>query len=158
MNKRPIWLLGLATALLALGCSEQTPSGLENQPAGLEPRLQAVISVDIDIKPDSDPNCFNNDGHGVIPVAILSCFCGFDASTVDPNTVMLDGLSVAVRGRSNKLLAHIEDVNEDGLLDLVVQIEDVVGAFTSGSGTATLTGQTFGGQDIQGTDAICIVP
>ena len=28
--------------------------------------------VEIDIKPGSDPNCFNNNGHGVIPVAILS--------------------------------------------------------------------------------------
>ena len=35
--------------------------------------------VAIDIKPGSDPNCFNNDGHGVIPVAILSS-TDFDAT------------------------------------------------------------------------------
>ena len=30
-----------------------------------------VLQVAIDIKPGSDPNCFNNNGNGVIPVAIL---------------------------------------------------------------------------------------
>ncbi len=119
----------------------------------------SMITVAIDIKPGSDPNCFNNDGHGVIPVAILGS-ADFDVTQVDPESVQLQGLSVAMRGKSNKLLAHIEDVNGDGFDDLVVQIEDVDGIFTSGTGTATLTGTLlpeFGGASIQGTDNICIV-
>jgi hypothetical protein len=115
------------------------------------------IQVDIDIKPGSDPNCFNNDGHGVIPVAILGS-ATFDVASVDPGTVQLDGLSVRARGKSNKLLAHVEDVNGDGFDDLVVQIEDADGTFSTGSGIARLTGALFDGTAFYGTDDICVVP
>ena len=62
-------------------------------------------------------------------------------------------------GKSNKLLASMEDVNGDGHIDLVVKIEDQDGVFTQGSGIATLTGNllpAFGGTAIEGTDTICI--
>jgi hypothetical protein len=120
----------------------------------------AALEVEIDIKPGSDPNCFNNDGHGVIPVAILGS-ADFDVTQVDAGTVKLEGLDVAARGKAEKLLAHVEDVNGDGFDDLVLNIEDTDGTFSSGSGTATLTGNlltAFGGTPIQGTDAICVVP
>lgn len=115
------------------------------------------VQVDIDVKPGSDPNCFNNDGNGIIPVAILST-ADFDATQVDPETVTLEGLALKAVGKSNKLLAHIEDVNGDGFLDLVVQIQDTDGAFASGEGTATLTGNLFDGTPIEGSDSICVVP
>jgi len=66
-----------------------------------------------------------------------------------------------VAGKSDKYLAHTEDVNGDGLADLVVQIEDTDQVFTSGTASATLTGKLyleFGGTPIEGTDTICIVP
>jgi hypothetical protein len=116
-----------------------------------------VVPVDIDVKPGSDPNCFNNDGHGVIPVAILGS-ADFDVTQVDPATVQIEGLAVGARGKSNKLLAHIEDTNGDGFDDLVVQIEDVDGTFASGSGTATLTGNLWDGTPFEGSDEICVVP
>lgn len=115
------------------------------------------IQVEIDIKPGSDPNCFNNDGHGVIPVAILGS-ASFDVRDVDPASVQLEGVAVSARGKSNKLLAHYEDTNGDGFEDLIVQIEDADGAFASGSGTATLFGSLFDATPIEGSDEICIVP
>lgn len=115
-----------------------------------------ILLVTIDIKPGSDPNCFNNDGHGVIPVAIFSS-ADFDATQVDPSTVFLDGQGVRVVGKGNTQ-AHIEDVNGDGLVDLVVQIEDTDGTYEEGDTIATLTGETFDGTQVQGTDTICIVP
>ena len=42
----------------------------------------------------------------------------------------------------------------DGLLDLVVQIVDQDGIFAVGSSVATLTGETFGGAAVTGTDAV----
>ena len=96
----------------------------------------------------------------MIPVAILGSDV-FDVTTVDPGTVALEGQTVAARGKAGRLLAHIEDVNGDGFMDLVVQIEDVDGGFASGSGYATLTGNLlaeFGGTPIEGTDEICVVP
>jgi len=130
----------------------------EDQPAA---RAQChLITVTIDIKPGSDHNCVNNNGSGVIPVAILSG-ADFNATQVDPGTVQLAGLAVKVAGKSNKYLAHIEDVNHDGFNDLVVQIEDTDHVFTVGTTTATLKGKlypTFGSTAIEGTDSICIVP
>jgi len=117
------------------------------------------LIVEIDIKPGSHPNCFNNDGNGVIPVAILGSV-DFDVTQIDADTVELEGMPVAVKGKSNKLLAHIENVNGDAYDDLVIQIEDIDGAFSDGDTTATLTGKLkpeFGGTFFEGTDTICIV-
>ena len=112
--------------------------------------------VEIDVKPGSDPNCFNNNGNGVIPVAILTTDT-FDAATVDPFTVTLDGAGVRVKGKSGNAGA-LEDVDGDGDLDLVVQIEDQDGTYEEGDSIATLNGETFLGEPIEGTDSICIVP
>ena len=114
-----------------------------------------VKTVSIDIKPGSDPNCFNNDGHGVIPVAILGS-ADFDVNEIDPSTVQLEGLDVRAVGKSNKFLARIEDSNLDGFDDLVVQIEDQDGTFSLGDATATVTGSLLDGTPIEGTDSICI--
>jgi hypothetical protein len=113
------------------------------------------ITIDIDIKPGSDPNCFNNDGNGVIPVAILGS-AEFDVTQVDPASVQLEGMAVRAVGKADKLQAHVEDVNADGFEDLVLQIEDTDGTFASGSGTATLTGQLLDGTPIEGSDSICV--
>lgn len=122
-------------------------------------RISAVptpMEVEIDIKPGSDPNPINQGSNGLVPVAIFSS-PEFDATTVDPTSVSLAGASVAVRGKG-KSMTHEEDVNGDGLVDLVVQVEtqgfDDLGA----GGTVELTGTTFGGEDIVGYDEVVIVP
>ena len=117
-----------------------------------------AIDVSIDIKPGSYPNAINLGSHGLIPVAILSDE-QFDATTVDPDTVELAGAGVEVRGKGNKYMAHEEDVDGDGLVDLVVQVatENLApGSFQDGY--AILTGETFDGQLIEGMDEITIVP
>ena len=114
------------------------------------------LPVTVDIKPGSDPNCFNNDGHGAIPVAILGSAV-LDVTQIDASTVELQGMAIKAVGKSNKLLAHIADVNEDGFNDLVVQIEDSDGVFTPGDTTATVTGNLFDGTPFEGADTICIV-
>lgn len=117
-----------------------------------------VIEVSVDIKPGSWPNTINLGSNGVIPVAILTTE-SFDATSVDPSTVQLEGLGVAMRGKSEKLLANEEDVDEDGDIDLVVKIETEnleSGAWQSG--LIVLTGETYDGQAIEGCDEIIIVP
>lgn len=117
-----------------------------------------LIYVEIDIKPGSYPNSINLGSEGVIPVAILSS-SEFDATTVDPATVELAGAGVELRGKSDKAMAHREDVNKDGRIDLVVQITTQnldPGAFQDGY--ATLTGKTYSGLYIEGADEIIIVP
>ena len=114
-----------------------------------------VVQVSIDIKPGSDPNCFNNNGNGVIPVAILGSN-NFDAAQVDAGTVQLEGMSVRAVGHGDRLQAHLEDVNGDGYTDLVVQIADEDGVFQAGDSTAVLTGSLYDGTSIEGSDSICV--
>ena len=116
---------------------------------------ESVVNIDIDIKPGSDINPINNNGNGVIPVAIFGNET-FDVSQINLSTVELEECAIKAVGKKGKLLAHIEDINDDGYADLVVQIEDVAGAFVGP--TATLTGELFDGTLIEGTDVICIVP
>ena len=71
--------------------------------------------------------------------------------------MQLDGLGIKAVGKSNKLLAHIEDVDGDTFNDLVVKIEDEANSFPNGDSTATVTGSLLDGTDFQGTDSICIV-
>ena len=63
--------------------------------------------------------------------------------------------------KSNKLLAHYDDINSDGIIDLMVQIQDSDGSLSEGQGTALVTGKltdACGGFPIVGEDSICIVP
>ena len=118
---------------------------------------ETVSVVNIDIKPGSDPNSINLSSAGVIPVAILSALT-FDATTVDPDTVLLEGASVKVVGKADKFLCHQEDVNEDGLLDLVCQMLTEELQIVIGDSAAELTATTFDGTSIRGEDTIQIVP
>lgn len=115
------------------------------------------IEVTIDIKPNSEPNCINNDGNGVIPIAILGTV-DFDVTQIDAASVLLEGMGIRIAGKSNKLLSHISDSNGDGIDDLFCQIEDFDGALEEGAESATLTGMLLDGTPIIGTDSICIVP
>jgi len=117
-----------------------------------------ALQVEIDIKPGSYPNVINLGLQGVIPVAILSSD-EFNATQVDPSSVTLSGAGVAVRGKGNNTLAHIEDVNGDGRDDLLLQVEtENLSASAFQDGFALLEGQTFDGVLIEGWDEIIIVP
>lgn len=117
----------------------------------------SVITVQIDIKPGSYPNAINNDGRGVIPVAVLGS-ADFEVSLILVDTVTLQGMSIKVVGKASKMLYHYEDVNGDGFDDLVLQIQDMDGAFQPGTVTATLSGELLCGTPIVGQDDITIVP
>ncbi len=109
-----------------------------------------VLGVDMDIKPGSDPNSINLKSKGVVPVAILTTD-EFNANAVDPDMVFFAG---ALPVRSTEC-----DVDGDGDLDLLFhfntqELEDL----DEDSTEATLTGATYSGQPIQGTDTVNIVP
>lgn len=114
--------------------------------------IKCIRTVDVDIKPGSDPNGVNPNNNGVIPVAILSD-AGFDASDVDPATLQFGpaGALVAHNG-------HLEDVNNDGLVDMLGHFRTRDTGIAPGDTEACITGTTFGGLVFEGCDAIKTVP
>ena len=117
--------------------------------------LPPVIPIQIDIKPGSFPNSINLGSKGTIPVAIFSTPT-FDATTIDPTTVTLADAPVRLRGKGRPM-ASAEDVNGDGLLDLVVHVKTKDLELTDADSQAQLTGETFDGVSIVGTDTIRVV-
>jgi len=140
-----------AFLFLDSGCSRYSDGGFGNRCF-----IPNALTVEIDITPGSDPNCFNANGHGVIPVTILGSD-SFDVTTIDPSTLLFGGLEVRVRGNKGPLCS-LDDSNVDGLLDLVCKFEDNADYWDPGNGDATLTGNLYDGTEFKGTDSICVVP
>jgi len=111
--------------------------------------VDVQVQVEIDIKPGSDPNSINLKSKGVVPVAVLTTD-GFDASTVDPDTVEFAG-ATPVRWT-------MADVDGDGDMDLLFHFKTQDLNLTQDSTEATLTGTTYGGDPIEATDTVNIVP
>jgi len=117
----------------------------------------AVTLVAIDIKPESSDNTINLGSNGKVPVAILSNPT-FDAQRVDPATVTLAGAQVALKGKADKYMIASQDVNGDGLLDLIVHVDTTALQLSAGDTRAVLEGKTYDGVCIRGMDTVRIVP
>jgi probable HAF family extracellular repeat protein len=111
-----------------------------------------TVKVGIDIKPGSDPNCLNVNGHGVIPVAINGTE-DFDVNEVNLSSLNFAGLDVRVKGNGEPQCGY-EDWNEDGSTDLVCHFVDDSDKWAPENDTATLTGMLTDGTYIQGEDSI----
>jgi len=115
--------------------------------------------VPIDIKPGSDPNSLNLNGNGVVPVAILGTTL-FDVATIDIGTIRFGpGEAAPVHD------GHLEDVNGDGLTDLVLHCrEGEIGLNPALPGNTLLDVQltaslnTDPGVTIEGDDEVRITP
>jgi Tol biopolymer transport system component len=118
----------------------------------------SLIQVEIDIKPGSNPNSINcTSSEAVIPVAILTT-PGFDATTVDHTTVSFEGATETHLDRKTGLpRRHEEDVDGDGDTDLVSHFRYGDTGLDCFSTEGTLSGETFEGIQIQGTDAVTMV-
>jgi hypothetical protein len=118
-------------------------------------KYSQFVNVQIDIKPGSYPNSINLGSNGNVPVAIFSTL-DFDATTVNPETVSLAGATVKVKGKGTPM-AFGEDVDGDGLIDLVVHVDTTALELTGSDTDAILEGQTYDGVRIRGTDTVRIV-
>jgi hypothetical protein len=108
-----------------------------------------TVEVEINIKPGSYHNSINPRSKGVIPVAIITTD-DFDATMVDPSTVMFGPGGASMIHRK----AHVEDVDEDGDLDLVFHFYTQETGFACGDIETILTGQTWDGIPIEGAGEV----
>ena len=106
-----------------------------------------VLTVDIDIKPGNDVNPVNPRSKGVLKVAILTTE-NFDASKVDPHTVRFGA------GAAEPVGYRLKDFDSDGDYDLVLKFRTRETEIACGDAEAALTGQTFNGVRITGTDSV----
>lgn len=113
-----------------------------------------VLQVAIDIKPGSYPNAINLTEKGVIPVAVLgSAF--LKVRQINPATLLLENMPVQAVA-SGKLLVHYDDINGDGIEDLVVQFANT-GSLPVDATTATLIGNLYDSTMIKGSDSVFVV-
>jgi hypothetical protein len=114
---------------------------------------EVITIVAIDINPGSYPNSINLGSRGVIPVAILSTK-DFDATKVDPLSVKFGPAGATEVHKKG----HIEDVDKDGDLDMVLHFNTQDTGIKAGDTEVSLTGKTIDGKSIKGIDAIVTVP
>lgn len=115
-----------------------------------------VINVALDIRPATMPNNVNLRSRGSLPVAILS-----EATFYAPSEIAVATLRFGRTGAEASLKRcnpWPEDVNADGLLDLVCHFDTQIAAFQAGDTQGVLKGETIGGVKVTGTDSVRIVP
>lgn len=108
---------------------------------------QPVVEVPIDVKPFDDRNRINPRAKGTLWVAILSD-TAFDPLQVDTESVRLG--TEGARAERHR----VQDVNADGLDDLLLRfsLRDV--EILCGDTTLGLTGRSFAGERLRGEDRI----
>ena len=107
-------------------------------------------SVGIDLKPGSDSNCLNPSSKGRTPVAILAS-SAFDPLQTDRSSILAGELVPPVRWNRG------EDVNGDGLFDLVLHFktQDLHAAgLLIDDGELWISGEMMGGGGFQGSDLV----
>ena len=115
-----------------------------------------VKAIGIDIRPGTTPNNVNLRSGGRLPVAILSGGT-FNA----PTDVAIDSLSFGHDGTELSLAkcnAASEDVNLDGLMDLVCLFDSKLAGFRAGDLQGVLRAETTAGEKIKGVDSVRVVP
>jgi len=104
------------------------------------------VSTPTEVAGDILPKSINVHKQGVIPVAILAT-SEFDATSVNPSSVRF--------GPANATATHnaMEDVDDDGDIDLLLKFNAPQTGIVCGSTRASLTGKTFDGEPVQGSDS-----
>lgn len=124
--------------------------------AGFVVKLSNGLEVVSDVNPGSDPNSLNPRSRGVIPVAILTTTTAagepldFDATQLDPASVTFGPAGARIAHR----LGHLEDVDGDSDLDLLLHFRTRETGIECGDSSVSLSGETLEGRTVTSSDAI----
>jgi len=146
------------------GNNTLVPAGTHTDQRGFQRFVNSVVDmgsvefgdgvfVTVDIKPYDELNSIDPRSKHEIPVAILTTE-EFDATAVYIDSVRF-GPSGAAKYHKH---AHLEDVDKDGDVDLLLHFDVRHTGISCGDSIAVLNGQTLIGQAIAGADSIRTVP
>jgi hypothetical protein len=108
-----------------------------------------TLTVRLDIRPGDLSAQINPRSRGVIPVGILGSDT-LDVADIDVTTLAFGPNEAAAAHRHG----HREDVNYDGIMDLMLHFRTQDTGIACGDESAMLTGETLDGQPIEGSDSI----
>jgi hypothetical protein len=109
----------------------------------------------VDIMPGTFPNNIKQGSKGGMPVAIFGTPT-FNATQVVPTAVKVANATVKLKIKG-VLQYSFSDVNHDGHMDMVVQVQRQELGLTQSDVSADLTGMTTTNQPIFGSDSVLIV-
>lgn len=118
-------------------------------------QCEEPLAVPVDFRPGSDRNSFNcAAANGVLPLAILGTG-EFPVARIDHRTVRC-GPAGATEAHANRYgpLRHEEDVNGDGLGDLVFHFRTGETGLQCADTKIAVSGETYDGLSFQGSDTI----
>jgi hypothetical protein len=116
--------------------------------------VDPVVSVEIDIRPGSDPNSVDPSLEGDLPVAIL----GSDTFVVSEVGVMTLAFGPGGAPFGPSRGPHFEDSNGDSFTDLMVHFRIEQTGIAFGDMEACVTGERLDGTPFEGCDAVRTVP
>lgn len=140
-----------AAETLVESCPESFRGFFEMAVKGVTEGPVSFLPVQIDIKPGGTPNAINPRSNGVIPVAVLG------TSTFPVVFVNQSSVRFGPAGAAPQNGGQSEDVNDDGIMDLVFHFRTQDAAIVCGDTEETVTGTLTNGVSFRGSDAIVTV-
>jgi hypothetical protein len=141
------WSVALSGDTLAVGArwEDSAATGIDGDQSNTG-FIGTVVAIHaFDGKPTQDTSLTSND---IIPVAVLGSV-NFDATQVDFSTTRY-----GPRKASPIHDGHVEDVNNDGILDMAFHFDTKDTGITCDDFRVTLSGETFSGDAFTGTESI----
>jgi hypothetical protein len=111
-------------------------------------------TVQVDIKPGSDPNSINPMSRGVIPVSILGSDT-FDVADVDVTTLAFGPAGAPLAHRNGP---HVKDADHQRVQDVLAHFLTEESGIAFGDTEACVTGELLNGTPFEGCDDIRTVP